>query len=433
MAAIRKCVTALRLGIPLIQPQRPQPSPSGASLHDPGLDTGKQVPSASPTTRDAQTQTKGRNDQEWFEERHVRQVRGLHHEVLEIREGPGGKHAVVIVENSPFRGISPLIEAADDDDDDSPILGDKLLPVPEVAAAVAPDRTKETHLPPRITTPLDQAFKKAVDDAAEGSKMAYPKSPYRSSNKTNLSASRPTPRVPKSPFDSDAFRPSSNSGTQLLPPATTKTTGDNSNTGSDYTLAGFFLYGAMVPPFVGFEPSSSATTEEETLSKPARQGGQEGGQSNTDNEHLKSTPHPPFLPSQPRSYPPTTSSNLLNRPINRSSSSPFTHRQPPGRESHPHPYPYPSTYPPSNNPTSTHTHTRTRTRTRSPVANRRSTSSRSTSTPDPAQRRALHMDSAGSSRNPSPSPSPSPSAGQTPTQTPPSPSPFTTAPTRRGV
>ncbi|KAG7288179.1 hypothetical protein NEMBOFW57_007704 [Staphylotrichum longicolle] len=63
----------------------------------------------------------------------IRNLRGLHHEVLQIWEVPRDNPTLIIVENGPF-GITPMIESEDDEDDDGPILGDKMLgaerPVP---------------------------------------------------------------------------------------------------------------------------------------------------------------------------------------------------------------------------------------------------------------------------------------------------------------
>ena len=79
-----------------------------------------------PTTRHAQTQTDDSHDQDSLGERVLRTLRGLHHEVLEIREVPRGNSTLFVVRSGPY-GITPMIGSTDDDDDDAPILGDTPL------------------------------------------------------------------------------------------------------------------------------------------------------------------------------------------------------------------------------------------------------------------------------------------------------------------
>ncbi|KAK4151798.1 hypothetical protein C8A00DRAFT_16842 [Chaetomidium leptoderma] len=172
-AVVRECVTALRLGIPLIQPQRPAfcPPPLNAELS-----FGKPVPTTHPTTHDTQTQTKG-TQQENFQELYVRQLRGLHREVLEIREVPRGNPKLVIVENSPFLGISPVIETVEEDD--SPILGDNMLPAPEPQPR-GRGRNKYIYQPSRTSIRSDEAAKTAIDEAMR--KVGEALAQYRNEN-----------------------------------------------------------------------------------------------------------------------------------------------------------------------------------------------------------------------------------------------------------
>jgi hypothetical protein len=165
-AAIRDCVTAIRLGIPLVQPQRhqsPPDAPEGSVDQNPGFDTNKPLP-LTPRTRRGTPQTEDLSEQESAHGTYVRHLRGLHHEVLEIKETPRGSPKLVIVENSPFPGISAVIQSAEDDDDsDSPILGNAMLPTsPPQPSGLA--RNMRTHLPPGTTSrPLEATQRNAVE------------------------------------------------------------------------------------------------------------------------------------------------------------------------------------------------------------------------------------------------------------------------------
>ncbi|KAK4121640.1 hypothetical protein N657DRAFT_113172 [Parathielavia appendiculata] len=184
-AAIRVCVTALRLGIFLTQALRaplssdgsastpqtrgssraisragkdsPDPPSAGSAVTTrslvggSGSNTNKPLPSTPSTARDAQTQTEDLGDQANFQGTCIRHSRGFYHEVLEIKEIPRGNPKVVLNENCRFPGIIPVLESAEDDNTtDSSMLGQARTSAPPPQSRRLP-RNKEPCLPPRPT------------------------------------------------------------------------------------------------------------------------------------------------------------------------------------------------------------------------------------------------------------------------------------------
>lgn len=128
-AALRECVTALRLGLPVIQSREslssaipPQPvndqpffgaddSPRPPLIESPLArsnfrDSGLNNDNSRPSTSDARTQAENNTWQESFGEHCIRRLRGLHHEVLEVHGVPRGNCKLVVVENAAFLGVN---------------------------------------------------------------------------------------------------------------------------------------------------------------------------------------------------------------------------------------------------------------------------------------------------------------------------------------
>ncbi|KAK3292114.1 uncharacterized protein B0H64DRAFT_434941 [Chaetomium fimeti] len=158
-AALRTCVIALRMGIPLPRLESPPSSPLGpphaaSDTQHPELNNPQPAPSAPPTGRDAQTQTDDLRFKEWLVENfRIMRVHGLGYETLEIQDVPTSKHAVVVVGDSPLSTLQarlkaeygqPLGDDHDYDGGDGPIWGDGSLPI-RAAVPSAPEADTEPH------------------------------------------------------------------------------------------------------------------------------------------------------------------------------------------------------------------------------------------------------------------------------------------------
>ncbi|GAB1318635.1 hypothetical protein MFIFM68171_08845 [Madurella fahalii] len=154
-SALRKCVIALRLGIPLVASPRPLYQPRKGALvpatisdmptlraspesvrtrggphGDAAIPTGRPATSTGPTTRHAQTQTDPLHSEFSFRNRFTRQLRGHGEPLPEIRQAPRAYPTLVELEDIFLQAIAPTIEDTDSGDvGGSPILGNKRPPV----------------------------------------------------------------------------------------------------------------------------------------------------------------------------------------------------------------------------------------------------------------------------------------------------------------
>ncbi len=134
------------------------------------------------TTQHAQTQTDDPDDQDSLGERVVRNLRGIHHEVLEIREVPVRNPILVTIESGPY-GITPMIDSTDDDDDEGPILGDALLPDrrQEPQGSDAGFGSGDTPVPDRGQEPQDANRGSGPDETSLSGRGQEPQESNRSS------------------------------------------------------------------------------------------------------------------------------------------------------------------------------------------------------------------------------------------------------------
>ncbi|KAK3906644.1 hypothetical protein C8A05DRAFT_29500 [Staphylotrichum tortipilum] len=156
-----------------------------------------------PARRNAQTQTEGPNDHESLGDRFVRNLRGIHHEALEIREVPRGNTStttLVIIENGPY-GIVPLIEPAiENDDEDTPILGDNLPPSGAPTPPASQWSSQTTLVAGIASPPLREAEQDARSRVKETGTAAHPhhrEQTTPSASRSNLL--RPAQVFPKPP------------------------------------------------------------------------------------------------------------------------------------------------------------------------------------------------------------------------------------------